>query len=268
MLNIIVCVKQVPDTDQILIDEEKGTLIRSGVPAILNPFCEYALDEAVRLKSIYRQSKITTITLGPPQAKKVLQRCLELGADEAYHLCDSHFAGSDCLATAYILSTAIRELLSPFDLILTGKQAIDGDTAQVPCEMAEILDLDQVNYALNITRVDSNQIRIKGENERGYLEYEATLPLVVTISGGSNIRRFPSLQAILTSRKKKLHTIGFDDLSFDKGKIGLKGSPTRVVKIAVPVEHKEGKLLEYSKNSQLAVSELLQIIDPIIKYQE
>ena len=147
-MKIVVCVKQVPEVTNVQVDPVTGTLIREGVKSILNPFCEYALDHAVRIASANEDVEIIAITMGPPQARDVLLRSMELGADRGILVTDRKFAGADTWATSYTLATAIRTVVPDFDLILVGKQAIDGDTAQVGPEIAEILALPQITYGV------------------------------------------------------------------------------------------------------------------------
>ena len=145
-MDIVVAVKQVPEIDNIQVNPETGTLIREGVASILNPFCEYALDHAVRLKAVFPEIRITAVSMGPPQAKAVLLRALELGADQGILVTDRKFAGADTWVTALTLAESIRRTVPDFKLIFVGKQAIDGDTAQVGPEIAEILHLPQISY--------------------------------------------------------------------------------------------------------------------------
>jgi electron transfer flavoprotein alpha/beta subunit len=165
-MKIIVCVKQVPEVTNVKVDPITGTLIREGVKSILNPFCEYALDHAVRLKNTYDGVFITALTMGPPQAKDALMRCLELGADEAILVTDRKFAGADTWATAYTLAETIRSFLPDYDLILVGKQAIDGDTAQVGPEIAEILGLPQITYGVEVW-IECEQKACEGQTGGG-----------------------------------------------------------------------------------------------------
>ena len=158
-MHAIVCIKQVPDTSEVKIDPERGTLIREGVPSIINPFDTYAIEEAVRLKERLG-GKVTVISMGPPQAKEALKEALAMGCDEAILLSDRAFAGSDTWATAYTLSQAIRRL-GAFDLILCGKQAIDGDTGQVGPGIARQLSINQLTYVFKIQELDLAGQRIR-----------------------------------------------------------------------------------------------------------
>ncbi|MHA1686016.1 MAG: electron transfer flavoprotein subunit beta/FixA family protein [Candidatus Heimdallarchaeaceae archaeon] len=260
-MKIVVCIKQVPEADKVAIDPETGTLIREGVASILNPFCEYALDVAVKLKEQFPEHNIEIITLsmGPPQAKQALIRTLELGADKAYLLSDRKFAGSDCLATSYALKEGIAKLVPDFDLILTGKQAIDGDTAQVPAEIAEHLGIPQITYGLDVT-LNNRRIEVKKETEEGYQVVSARLPALVSISRGSNIRRLPSIQEVINARRKPLEVVSVEDIKIDETKVGLKASPTQVVKIFAPPPKAAGEIIDGRDDPKAAAKKLLEFL--------
>jgi len=244
-MKIIICVKQVPEITDITINPETGTLVREGVASILNPFCEYALEAALGLKRHQRDTELVAISMGPPQARAALMRCLEMGADRAILLSDVKFAGSDTWATALTLAEAIKRIEGNFDLIVVGKQAIDGDTAQVGPELAEILGLPGIMYAVGIkpTR-DRKRARVKREAEKGYEIVEMRLPGLVSISKGPMIRAVPSLRAILDARNKELRVVSASDLAIDQDKLGLHGSPTQVVDIFPPHVKDKGELID------------------------
>jgi electron transfer flavoprotein beta subunit len=234
-MKIVVCVKQVPEITDVKVNPETGTLVREGVTSILNPFCEYALDHAAQLKSTHQETEIIAITMGPPQAKSALFRCLELGADRAVLVSDRKFAGADTWATALTLSAAIKVCVPDFNLILMGKQAIDGDTAQVGPEVAEILNLPQIMYGAEMhLTTNKKRVRIKQETENGYEILEARLPAVVSTS----------FQDVLTARTKELRVIAAEDLALDEAELGLIGSYTQVVKVFPPAQKTGGTILE------------------------
>ena len=244
-MKIVVCVKQVPEITDVNVNPETGTLIREGVTSILNPFCEYALDHAARINSAHKEAEVIAITMGPPQAKSALYRCLELGADRAVLVSDRKFAGADTWATALTLSAAIRQAVPDFNLILLGKQAIDGDTAQVGPELAEILNLPQIMYGAEMhLTLNKKRIRVKQETENGYKILEARLPAVVSASKGELIRRVPSFQDVLTARTKDLRVIAAADLDLDEAELGLQGSYTQVVNVFPPAHKHGGTKLE------------------------
>jgi len=245
-VKILVTIKQVPEADKVAVNPETGTLIREGVGSILNPFCEYALDMAVKIKDDNPDIdvEIIAISMGPPQAKMALLRCLELGADRAFLLSDRAFAGSDVWATALTLKEGIRKTVSDFDLILCGKQAIDGDTAQVPAELAENLGIPQIFYGIDV-KVDKNKIQVKKETENGFQIIETRLPALVTISKGpSNIRRLSSMKNIIQARRKPLEVINADKLDIEKEKLGLNGSYTQVINIFAPPSKETGEIID------------------------
>jgi len=244
-MRIIVCVKQVPEITDVKVNPETGTLVREGVASILNPFCEYALDLAVELKKNHDDIKIIAMSMGPPQAKAALMKCLELGADKAVLISDLKFAGADTWSTSRTLSGAIKAIAQDFDLILVGKQAIDGDTAQVGPEVAEILGIPQIMYAVGASLSENKKrIRVKREMEDGYEVVEMRLPGVVSASKGEMVRRLPSFKEVLEARKKECKVFTAADLGIDENDLGLKGSPTQVVKVFPPRAKAEGKKIE------------------------
>ena len=240
-MNLLVCIKQVPDTTEIRIDPETNTLIRAGVPSIVNPFDAYALETAARIKD-ERGGRITVMTMGPPQAKEALIECLGVGADKAYLVSDRVFGGSDTLATSYILSGAIRAVEAkegPFDVIFCGKQAIDGDTAQVGPEIAEHLDRPQVTYAVEVTAGGSG-IVVKRENDDGYALIEMQTPCLVTVTKPAFEPRLPTIKSKLAAKKAEIVGITSEDVELDLSQCGLKGSPTKVKKTFTPQVKKGG----------------------------
>lgn len=253
-MKIVVCVKQVPEVTDIQVDAKTGTLIREGVQAILNPFCEYALDQAVRLAKEIADAEIIALTMGPMQAKAALTRCLELGADRAVLVSDRRFAGADTWATSCTLAASIRQFVPDFDLVLLGKQAIDGDTAQVGPELAEILAIPQITYAVELALSESHRrIRVRREIEEGYEVVEASLPALITVSRGETVRRFPSLSDLLRAADKPIQTITAADLPVSEEELGLAGSFTRVVKVFPPQMKKQGQVISGLDADEAAV---------------
>jgi len=241
-LNIIVCIKQVPDTTEVKINPETGTLIREGVPSIVNPFDTYAIEEGLRLKEKFG-GKVTVISMGPPQAVEALKEAVAMGADEAVLLSDRAFAGSDTWATAYTLSRAIRKL-GAFDVILCGKQAIDGDTGQVGPGIARQLGVTQLTYVFKIQKLEPETRTIAVERllEEGREVVETKLPVLLTVVKDINQPRYPTFLGIRRATKMQIPTWGAADLGdVDPTKLGLKGSPTQVVKIFSPPK-REGKV--------------------------
>ncbi len=244
-MNVVVCVKQVPEVTTVRVNPETGTLIREGVASILNPFCEYALDHAVRLKADHPEIEITAVSMGPPQAEAALMRCLELGADRTVLVSDRKFAGADTWATALTLAAVIRRAVPGFDLILVGKQAVDGDTAQVGPEIAEILGLPQVMYGVALALTGNRKrVRVTREVESGHEVIEARLPALVSASKGEALRRMPSLSDVLAARAKEIRKVTAADLDLNEAELGLAGSYTQVVKVFPPAPKKGGRKVE------------------------
>jgi electron transfer flavoprotein beta subunit len=244
-MQIVVCVKQVPEITDVRVNPETGTLIREGVASILNPFCEYALDHAVRLKAAHPGIEIIAVSMGPPQAEAALLRCLELGADQAVLVSDRKFAGADTWATALTLAAVVRKAAPDADLILVGKQAIDGDTAQVGPEIAEILGMAQVMYGVELTLTPNRRrIRVKREVESGYEVLEARLPALVSASKGEPLRRMPSLADVLAARRRQIQKVTAADLDLQESELGLAGSYTQVVKVFPPPPKEGGRRVE------------------------
>lgn len=242
-MHIVVCIKQVPDTEHlksVKTDPETGTIIREGVPSIVNPFDEFAVEEAVRLKEQHR-GKVTVITMGPPQAQEALVHCLSVGADEAILISDRAFAGADTLATGYTLAAAIRKL-GQCDLILCGQQAIDGDTAQVGPGIAENLHLPQVTYVNKVT-LEGKKLRAQREVEEGAEVIETRLPALVTVVKGINEPRIPSFSSIAEALEKEIPTWTAQNLEVDPERLGLQGSPTRVIRVWTPEPRGGGQIL-------------------------
>lgn len=232
-MDIIVCIKQVPDTTEVKINPETNTLIREGVPSIVNPFDENALEAALQLREKHG-GKVTVITMGPPQAAEALKTTIAMGADEAILVSDRAFAGSDTWATSYTLAQSIKTL-GNFDIIFCGKQAIDGDTAQVGPGIAEWLNIPQVTFAV---KIEVNPANKKAKVERMLEEInevvEAPLPCVVTTVKQMNQPRLPSLKGMMRAKKTEIKTLSAQAISADAVNLGLNGSPTSVVKIFSP----------------------------------
>ena len=241
-MNILVCVKQVPDTTEIKIDPVKNTLIRDGVPSILNPFDGYALEAAARIKDKNPDAKLVVVSMGPPQAVAVLKECLAIAADQAYLVSGRAFGGSDTLATSYILTNAIKaieEKEGKFDLIFCGKQAIDGDTAQVGPEIAEHLGYPQVTYGLE-AEVDGEIVKVKKETEGGAEIIGIQTPAVVTFTKPAWDPRYPTIKRKMAARKAVVPVLTVADLAdLDADKVGAKGAVTKV-KVSFAPAKKEG----------------------------
>ncbi len=237
-MHIVVCIKQVPDSAQIRVHPVHNTIMRQGVPAIINPYDLFALEEALRLKDRYG-GYVTVLCMGPSQADAALRKTLSFGADDAILVSDRAFAGSDTLATSYALAAAIRRIQQdmPVDLVFAGKQTIDGDTAQVGPGIAKRLGLQLLTYVAKIAALDLEQreITIHRRAEGGVQVLKTQLPCLVTVLEGINEMRFATMDDMFRAARHPLKVwdkaaAGIEDL----GKIGLKGSPTVVSKVFAP----------------------------------
>jgi electron transfer flavoprotein beta subunit len=246
-MNILVFIKQVPDTTDIKIDPATNTLIRQGVPSIVNTLDTYALETAVKFKDADPSVKVVVATMGPEQAKEALKSCLSVGADKAYLISDKALAGSDTLATGYALSCAAKEIEkregAPFDLIFCGKQTTDGETAQVGPQLAERLNLPQLTYAVEVT-LDGGKVRARRETEDGYEVAEASMPAVITITKTAYEPRYASVKSKMAANRAVIPMLTAADLGLDTEQLGLKGSPTKVRKTYAPQKKKGGVKLQ------------------------
>ncbi|SNX53082.1 electron transfer flavoprotein subunit beta/FixA family protein [Thermoanaerobacterium sp. RBIITD] len=251
-MNILVLVKQVPDTNEVRIDPVTKTLVREGVPSIINPDDKNALEEAIRLRE-KNGGKVTVISMGPPQAEVALREALAMGADEAYLLTDRAFAGADTYATAKALSKAIEKF--EYDIVFCGRQAIDGDTAQVGPQIAEQLNIPQVTYVRKV-EVEDDGLKVERALEDGYEEIKVNTPVLLTAIKELNVPRYPSIKGIFNAYgKKEVKTITADDLDVDKNELGLKGSPTKVVATSTPNTERTGEI--FTGNVKEAVQNLV-----------
>lgn len=253
-MEMVVCVKQVPDTTEVKIDPVTNTLVRQGVPSIVNPFDKNALEAALQLKE-KNGGKVTVVSMGPPQAKDALKECLAMGADEAYLVSDRAFGGADTLATSYTLAAALKKL-GKFDLILCGKQAIDGDTAQVGPEMAEHLGIAQITCCSKF-EVTGDVLKVEREHEEGYEVIEGKMPLLVTVVKSANEPRFATVRGTMKANRKEIPVLTLADLDVDEKRLGLKGSPTQVKKIFTPPTRSGGEMIQ-AEDAREAVGILIQ----------
>ncbi len=235
-MKICVCIKQVPATTDVKIDPETNTLIREGIENQINPFDLYALEEAVRTKERRiaegDQSTVTAISMGPPWAEEALREAISLGADDAILLSDKAFAGADTWCTSYTLAKALQKI-NP-DLIFCGMQAIDGDTGQVGPGIAAHLNYAQAAYVAKIEFIDNRKLVARRLIEEGYEVVEVALPAVLTVVKEINEPRTPSLRGKMNAKKAQIPVWGPADIGADPEKIGLRGSPTQVIKVMTP----------------------------------
>jgi len=240
-VDILVCIKQVPDTQKVRIDPERGTLIRKGVPSITNPLDETALELALEIREEI-PTTITVLTMGIPDSECILRDALSLGADRAYLLTGNQFAGADTLATSYALSRAIKSV-GPFDLLLFGKQAIDGDTAQVGPEVSGQLGLPVITFVQSIVEVSTGAIVVERMIDNGRQVVRADYPVLLSVTKAKQRLRMPNMATVIKSFDIPVQRIGADDIKADVEKCGLKGSPTRVKKIFSPKVHSDVQFL-------------------------
>ncbi|MBP7654855.1 electron transfer flavoprotein subunit beta/FixA family protein [Candidatus Dependentiae bacterium] len=243
-MEIIVCIKQVPDTTDIKIDPVTNTLIRSGVPSIINPFDMYAIEEGLRIKEKIG-GKVTVVSMGPPQVESAFKEAIALGVDECILFSDKKFAGSDTLATSYVLSQGINKI-EDWDLIICGKQAADGDTAQVGPGIAELLHIPQSTYVKKIESIDepNKKMTVQRMTDIGTETIELNLPALITVVKEINDPRMPSLRGKMRAKKYNHQTLTADDLNVENERLGLDGSPTKVVRIFTPELKGGGELYE------------------------
>lgn len=241
-MHIVVCIKQVPDTMDVKIDPETHTLIREGVASIINPFDMYAIEEGIRLKEKLG-GKVTALTMGPPQAEDALREAVSLGVDEGILVSDKAFAGSDTWATSYTLSLAIKKI-GDVSLLICGKQASDGDTAQVGPGIAAHLDLPQITYVRKIEEIDKDHVIAERLLDEGYESIRSPLPCLLTVVKEINEPRLPSLKGKLAAKKAQFIHWQADDLKCDRSQIGMDGSPTNVVRIFTPPARSGGEIFK------------------------
>ncbi len=248
-MNIVVCIKQVPDTNDVKIDSETNTLIRKGVESIINPYDMNAIEVGLTLREQF-EGKVTVISMGPPQVKESLKDAISLGVDEVILLSDRAFAGADTLATSYTLAKGI-EKVGDVDLILCGKQAIDGDTGQVGPGIAEQLQFPHTTYVKEIIDANKRMITVKRKIETGFEKIEMELPGLLTVVKHINEPRLPSIRGILRARDIEVPVWTAEDLEVDENAIGLDGSPTQVVSCTTPEINVEGEMFEGKAEEQV-----------------
>ena len=248
-MNVVVCLKQVPGTTEVKIDPQTNTLIRQGIKNIINPLDNYALEEGVRIKERCG-GRVTAITMGPPQAEEMLREAISLGADEAVLLSDSAFAGADTLATAHTLAEAIKKL-GQYDIVICGRQTVDGDTGQVGPELAEMLGLPFVAYVSRVEELAEGSMRVQRMVEDGHEVIESPLPAVITVVKEINTPRFPSLRGIAMAKSAVIPVWTAQELGVDQGRVGLAGSATRVIKIFFPRRTCQAEIFQGDPESQV-----------------
>lgn len=261
-MDIVVLLKQVPDTTDVRIDRETNTLIREGVPSIINPFDMYAIEEGLRIRERAGQGTVTVMSMGPPQVEASLRDALALGVDETILLSDPAFAGSDTWSTSYTLAAGIRKL-GRFDVILCGKQAIDGDTGQVGPGVAELLGVPQVTHVRKIDVAPDGTAAVERLLEDGTDVLRVRLPAVFSVVKEINEPRLPSLKGKMRAKRAEIKVWRSADLDVDATELGLDGSPTRVIRIFAPEPRPGGRVIEGTVDE--VVAELAAELVPIVR---
>ncbi|WP_036222631.1 electron transfer flavoprotein subunit beta/FixA family protein [Mesoaciditoga lauensis] len=257
-MKIAVLVKQVPASDNVKMDEETGTMIRSATDAEMNPLDMYAVEEAIRLKEEFEDVHVTVISMGPPQAIDAIKEAISMGCDEGYLVSDRKFAGADTLSTAYTLSATIRHL-GDFDIIFSGERATDGETGQVGPSVATQLDIPIVTYVSKIEKVGNGIIRVRRAIEGGEETVEVELPVLLSVVKEINEPRIPNLSGKIKAKDSPIPVLTSTDIDAPLDKIGLSGSPTRVVKVFYPKLSRAGTVIK-AKNAELAADEIVKFM--------
>ncbi len=257
-MKIVVCVKQVPDTAEVRINPETNTLVRDGVPSIINPYDMHAVEAGLHIKEL-AGGEVTAITMGPPQAESALRETISMGVDKAVLITDRLFAGSDTWATAYTLYKAIEHIGA--DIIICGKQAIDGDTAQVGPEIAEFFDMPHIAYVRKIVEAGNDRLVVQRLMDDGFDVVESSVPVLLTVVRELNVPRMPSLKGKMAAKKAEIIRLSAADLKADENSLGLKGSPTQVRNIFAPEARTNRKMLSgtLEENVDQLVKELVEM---------
>ncbi|MCL5070181.1 MAG: electron transfer flavoprotein subunit beta/FixA family protein [Actinobacteria bacterium] len=259
-MNIIIPIKQVPETGNVKMDEETGTMIREGVESIINPLDLYAIETAIVLVQKHG-GKTTVISMGPPSAEKALREAISMGCDQGILVTGNEFKGSDTWATSFVLSESIKNI-GGYDLILTGERATDGDTGQVGPGIASFLDIALATYVSKIVEIDDKKITVERLVEKGYQTLRMPLPSLLTVVKEISYPRLPTLRGKQKAKKTQIPIWSADTLKLDKSKLGLKSSPTRVVKISHPKITRGGTVVKPHDDKSLsdAVDKLVEFI--------
>ncbi len=260
-MNIIIPIKQVPETSNVKMDKETGTMIRDGVVSVINPLDLYAIEAGIQLKEQHG-GKVTVLTMGPATAAKALKEAIAMGCDEGILVSDRKFAGADTWATSYTLSEAIKHI-GDFDLVIAGERATDGDTGQVGPGIAAWLDIPLATYVSKIDHVLENEIQVERLVEDGYQILQMPMPALLTVIKEISNPRLPTLRGKKKARISEIPVMSAEALNLDDACIGLKGSPTNVVKIGYPKVTRGGKILKASGDEAVndAIEELITFLE-------
>lgn len=256
-MNIVACMKQVPDTTHVQIDPETNTLIRETNQGVMNPLDLFALEEALRIRDKVGGT-VTALTLGPPQAAAILREAMAYGAERGVLITGREFAGSDTWSTSYALARAIEEL-GPFELVLCGKQAVDGDTAHVGPELAAHLRAPQATFVRRIRDLSAQRIVVERITDIGYTVLELPLPAVVTVVKELNEPRLPNLADLIRGRRASIPELGAREIKTERSKVGLDSSPTRVKSIFSPDTERSGQI--YSNDVGAGISAVVEFLE-------
>lgn len=240
-MNILVCVKQVPDTNEVRIDPVKGTLIRDGVPSILNPDDANALEAALAIKDEHPGTTVSVVSMGPPQACEMLRECLAMGADDAYLLSSRTFGGADTCATSTTIAAGIKKI-GDVDIIFAGRQAIDGDTAQVGPQVAQRLGLPVVTYVQDV-KIGDGHVIVQRQMEDGYEVIQVQTPCLLTAVKELNEPRYMTVAGIVDACKAEITIWNEVDVELRPDDCGLKASPTQVFRSFTPPQKGKGEML-------------------------
>jgi electron transfer flavoprotein beta subunit len=258
MINSIVCVKQVPDTE-IRIEIEDGQVVEEKLHYVVNPYDEYAIEEALRLRERFGEGRVTVLTLGPEGARETIMQALAVGADEAIHLVDEAFQGGDAYSTAKALAEAIVRLDLEYDIILCGKQGVDHDNAQVGIALAEMLNLPHISLVTKLEVADDkSKATAQREVEGGKEAVETTLPAVITAQKGLNEPRYPTFKGIRAARKKPIHKKTAAELGIDPEVVGAAGAKLEIASLSPPPERSAGQIMP--GNEVEACRELVRLL--------
>ena len=259
-MNMIIPIKQVPETSNVKMDKETGTMIRDGVETVINPLDLYAIELGIRLKEEHG-GKITVCTMGPPSASKALKEAIAMGCDDGVLISDKKFAGADTWATSYTLSEAIK-MIGDYGLVIAGERATDGDTGQVGPGIAAWLNLPLATYVSKVDAINQSSITVERLVEEGYQILKLPLPALITVVKEVGVPRLPTLRGKKKARATNVPVYSTENMNLDQSYIGLKGSPTRVVKIDYPKVSRAGKIIKVDGDDGLdsAVEELLEFL--------
>ena len=255
-MRIAVCIKQVPSTNQVQLHPETNTIIRDGRQSVTNPFDTYAIEQAVQIKEKCG-GEVVAVSMGIPATERLLRDATSRGVDSAVLLSDRAFAGADTLATAYTLSMGIRQA-GPFDLILCGKMAVDGDTAQIGPELAEKLGIPHVTDVCQIMEITDEMVTCQKMTDNGTRTLQVTLPALITVVKDINMPRMPSIEGVFAAMGAPVTVVDQQTLGADENLCGLKGSPTQVVKTFVP--KRQGEAVALAGNEMDQARALVKLI--------